>query len=62
MVGRLFGIVTTTPDGATGPLNGMSAVAFGTLAALAFALAAAVLVVVAFVIYRAFAPAASAVA
>ena len=32
MVGRLFGIVTTTPDGATGPLTGMAALALATTA------------------------------
>src|SRR5579871_1047356 len=37
IVGRLFGIVTTTPDGATGPLTGMVAFAFATVAAFASA-------------------------
>ena len=45
MVGRLPGIVTTAPDGATGPLTGMAALALATLAVastLALAFAAAV--------------------
>ncbi|MHC2251786.1 hypothetical protein ACVILK_001478 [Bradyrhizobium embrapense] len=37
IVGRLFGIVTTTPDGAIGPLTGMAALALATRAALASA-------------------------
>ena len=48
MVGRLPGIVTTAPVGATGPLTGMAALALATLAvASTFALAFAAAVVLA---------------